>query len=493
MLLNKEDEVKHLIEEIDKNELTSKSLESDKGVRKQLFEKVETYSEDFLDKLLELNTYETTGYEPSIKDSGFLIAEKGNPIEPTLNFLKERVDSTGLNPASGGHLGYIPGGSIFESALGDYMAAISNRYAGVFYASPGAVRMENTLLRWAAQLVGYPKDFGGNITSGGSLANLIAFSTARKAKNIRGADIHRTVIYVSQQSHHCIWKAIQTCGMEEAVIRNIEMDDHYRMDPKALKAQIQKDREEGLIPFILISTAGSTDVGAIDPLKSLSEICQRENLWFHVDGAYGGFFLLTDYGKERMQGIELADSVVLDPHKGLFLPYGIGMVLVKDMEHLKAANSYQANYMQDTKAHQEEVSPADLSPELSKHFRGLRMWLPLKLHGTEKFKACLNEKLGLASYFNTEVQKIGFNTLAEHDLSVVVFRYVPNGKDAEAFNSDLAKYIQEDGRIFISTTRLDGKFMLRAAILSFRTHRKEVDLLLSLLREFIERWKMESV
>ena len=413
-------------------------------------------------------------------------------MEPVLDFLEKRVDSTGLNSASGGHLGYIPGGSIFESALGDYLAAISNRYAGVFYASPGAVRMENTLLRWAAQLVGYPKDFGGNITSGGSLANLIAFSTARKEKNIKGVDIHRTVIYVSQQSHHCIWKAIQTCGMEEAIIRNIKMDDHYRMDPKALEMQIQKDREDGLIPFILISTAGSTDVGAIDPLYSLSKICQKEGLWFHVDGAYGGFFLLTDHGKKRMKGIELADSVVLDPHKGLFLPYGIGMVLVKNMEHLRAANSYQANYMQDTKAHQEEVSPADLSPELSKHFRGLRMWLPLKIHGTEKFKACLNEKLGLAAYFNAEVQKLGFTTLEEHDLSVVVFHYLPEVENAESFNADLAKYIQEDGRIFISTTRLDGKFMLRAAILSFRTHRKEVDLLLSLIKKYLENWHREE-
>ena len=188
-----------------------------------------------------------------------------------------------------------------------------------------------------------------------------------------------------------------------------------------------------------------------------------------------------------MKGIEKADSVVLDPHKGLFLPYGIGMVLIKEMDHLKAANSYHANYMQDTKAHQEEISPADLSPELSKHFRGLRMWLPLKIHGTERFKACLNEKLGLAAYFNEEVKKLGFDTLEEHDLSVIVFRYTQKGVDPDVFNAELAKFIQEDGRIFISTTRLDGAFMLRAAILSFRTHKREIDLLLQLLKSYIEQ------
>ena len=185
------------------------------------------------------------------------------------------------------------------------------------------------------------------------------------------------------------------------------MDDCYRMRPDALAQAIAADRAQGLRPWLLVASAGTTDVGAIDPLDELAEIAGRERCWFHVDAAYGGFFLLTESGPSLLRGIERSDSVVLDPHKGLFLPYGSGIVVVRDAAPLVAAHSHTGDYMQDALREPEEVSPADVSPELSKHFRGLRMWLPLILLGTAPFRAALEEKLLLARYFHREVAGAG--------------------------------------------------------------------------------------
>lgn len=463
-------------------------LETNADQRLSLQKSVIEYAEGFLNNLENRKAYEANSYEKEDQDSFFDIDEGNYPIEDILPFISERVDKPGLNPASGGHLGYIPGGGIYESALGDYLAAVSNRYAGVFYASPGAVRMENALIDWAAKLIGYTGRFGGNLTSGGSIANLIAISTAREAKKLKGKDLESTVIYTSQQTHHSLQKAIKLCGLSECILRIIDLDEDYRIIPEKLNAQVLEDQKQGLQPFLIIANAGSTDVGAVDPLNAIASIAEEHDLWFHVDAAYGGFFQLTAQGKEVMSGIEKADSVILDPHKGLFLPYGSGIVLIKNIEHLAAANSYEANYMQDTKMHQDEMSPAELSPELSKHFRGMRMWLPLKLHGIGPFKACLEEKMELAQYFYTKIKAMGFEVGPAPVLSTVIFRFLPKDKDANEFNAAIVKAIHQDGRIFISSTTLNSQFYMRVAVLSFRTHKKEIDLLLEIIeKQLIEK------
>ena len=198
------------------------------------------------------------------------------------------------------------------------------------------------------------------------------------------------------------------------------------------------------------------------------------------------FFILTDEGREKLAGIESSDSMVIDPHKGLFLPYGLGVVLVKDPAKLRDSHRYTANYMQDAVSETDEPSPADLSPELTKHFRGLRLWLPLKLHGIAPFRACLEEKLLLAKYFFAEVQKLGFECDLEPELSVVIYRYVPKTGDANIFNKKLLDAVVADGRVFISSTMLNGQFTLRFACLAFRTHLSTVDTLLSVLENALK-------
>ncbi len=344
--------------------------------------------------------------------------------------------------------------------------------------------MENMLLNWMAGLVDYPNSALGNISSGGSIANLTAIVTARDAHELKSKDLDRTVIYATSHVHHCLNKALRIAGLGECILKHIAVDGHYRMDPQALEEQVTLDREQGLLPWLLVGSAGTTNTGAIDPLDALADVADKHQLWFHVDGAYGAFFLLCEEERPKFRGIERSDSVVMDPHKGLFLPYGSGVVLVREGQKLYDSHVYLADYMQDAYSETDEHSPANLSPELTKHFRGLRIWLPLKLHGIRPFRSSLQEKLELAHYLYERLEALPrFEVGSKPDLSVVIFRYVPENGDPDRFNEKLTEVIREDGNLFFSSTRIDGTFYLRAAILSFRTHLDTIDELLTVLRE----------
>lgn len=475
--------LKQKIEELEK---ISMQLEPSAEERKKTREKVVDYTENFINNIYNINAFNLTDNT----GEGLLetpISEEPIDIDKAIELFKDNVDFPNLNPASGGHLGYIPGGGIYNSALGDYLADITNRYSGIYYAGPGAVRMENMLIRWMAKIVGFPPETVGNLASGGSIANLIAIVTARDAFQLKATEINKSVIYLSQEVHHCIDKAIRIAGLGECKMKFVDLDDNYRIKADAVKKEIEKDKKDGRFPWLIIASAGTTDFGVIDPLDELSEIAKENKMWFHVDGAYGAFFVLSKTAKPRLKGIEKADSLVLDPHKGLFLPYGLGVVLVKDKNKLNAAHYYTANYLQDAVAIEEEPSPADLSPELTKHFRGLRLWLPLMLHGVKPFRAGLEEKLLLTKYFYEELKKInGFEMGPEPELSVASFRYLPKEGDANKFNQLLLQEILKDGRIFLSSTNINDKFIIRIAVLAFRTHLQTIDLILQILKEKVE-------
>lgn len=467
-------------------EAESRRLEPGVGERARVRDAVVAYAEAFLEEVGHLKAYEADK-EAARELRRLPIGEPAEPDE-LLRLLERCVDRPGLNPASGGHLAYIPGGGIYYSALGDYLADVTNRYAGIRFAGPGAVEMENLCLDWMAALVGYPDGAGGNLASGGSIANLIAIVTARDARELRAADFGRAVVYLTEQVHHSVDKALRIAGLGECVRRHVALDARHRMRPEALAVAVTADREAGLIPWLVIASAGTTDTGAIDPLEAIGEIADAEGLWYHVDAAYGGFFALVEECRGRLRGMDRSDSIVLDPHKGLFLPYGSGAVLVKDRRALHRAHWYEAAYMQDTVVEEsrEIGSPAELSPELTKHFRGLRLWLPLQLHGIEPFRACLEEKLLLTRYFYDRVRELGFEVGPEPELSVCTYRRVPERGDANAFNEALVRAVHRDGRVFLSSTTIHGVFWLRLAVLSFRTHRETIDLALEVLRENVE-------
>lgn len=468
-------------------EQRSSQLEPGSETRRIRRQSVIKYSERFLENLAGAKAY-----EPPVQDNEKLLSEEffeeGIDIESVVHSVESQIDRGGINPASGTHFGYIPGGGIYTAALGDYLAAVSNRYAGVRFASPGAVNVENRLCNWMAELIGYTGNAGGYLSSGGSLANLTAVVAARESKNISPQKSSKSVVYLTKQAHHCIDKALAIAGMGGCIIRRIGMDNRFRMDPAHLKSLIEKDIQNKLTPWLVAGSAGTTDTGAIDPLNKIADVALRYNLWYHVDAAYGGFFLLDKKIKEKMIGIEKADSVVMDPHKALFLPYGIGALIVRDISTLKNTFRFDADYMQDSEPEPAEYSPADISPELSKHFRGLRMWLPLKVHGVAPFRAAIQEKLLLARYAHEKLSGMkGFETGPEPDLSVVTFRYVPGNEDPDEFNRRLHRELLNDGRIFLSSTLIDQKFVLRLAIVSARTHLNQVDLALKIIQEKVSQ------
>jgi aromatic-L-amino-acid decarboxylase len=465
-------------------ERRSRALEPGTTSRKQLRGAVVASSERFLRRVAELHAFQP-GDASGLRS--LPLGERGAPLDEVMELLEREVVRPGGHPASPGHLAYIPGGGIYHSALADYLAAVTNKYAGIFFTGPGPVRMENQLVRWAADLVGYPAAAGGSIASGGSLATLTAITTARDAHGLRGADFASAVVYLTTQAHHAVDKALRIAGLGEAVVRHVEIDERFRMRPDALARTIAADRAAGLRPWLVAAAAGATDTGAVDPLDAIAQVAEREGCWLHVDAAYGGFFMLTEDGRAALKGIERSDSVVLDPHKSLFLPWGSGMVLVRDVGALADAHAGSGSYMQDAlRADPGEISPADVSPELSKPFRALRMWLPMVLLGVAPFRAALEEKLLLARYFHDEVQRLGFEVGPAPDLSIVTFRWAPAGMDVEranAVNEAIVEAVRADGRIFLSSTMLDGRFTLRMAALSFRTHRRTIDLALEILSE----------
>jgi glutamate/tyrosine decarboxylase-like PLP-dependent enzyme len=399
-------------------------------------------------------------------------AEQGRDLGEVLDYVGACIDAPGFATTSPRFMAYIPGGGVPYAALGDLLAATSNKYSGFASASPGAVRIENACVAWLASVIGYPKDAAGTLTSGGSIANLTAVVAAREARDPDGGG----AVYVTRFAHYCIDKALHIAGRGRAPRRVVATDDSYRMSVEALEQALEEDRRNGIRAWLVVASAGTVDTGAIDPIPEIADLCARYGAWLHVDGAYGGLFALCDEGRAKLNGIDRADSVALDPHKTLFLPYGTGACLVRDGRLLQQAFSATGDYIQPLGESEVGPSPADLSPELTRHFRAMRLWLPLQAAGVAAFRAAQAEKLALARHFHARLSEIdGFDPGPPPDLSVVAFRYLPRSGDVDEFNERLMRHIQQEGRVMMSGTRIDGSYRLRCAILCFRTHLEHVE------------------
>ena len=377
-----------------------------------------------------------------------------------------------FNTAGPGYLAYIPGGGIYSAALADFMAAACNRYVGVDAAAPVLAQVERTAVAWLCAMMGYPASAGGILTSGGSLSNLSAVLAARDKQ--LGREFARGVLYHSAEAHHSVAKAARIVGIDADNLRAVPVDSRLRMRVDALAAMVAADRGRGLSPFLVVGSAGTTNTGAVDPFPELAAVCRAQSLWLHADAAYGGFFRLAD--PALLPGVELADSITIDPHKGLFLPYGTGALLVRDVAALRAAHRGSADYLQDLTpaGADEEVGHgfADMSPELSRDFRGLRIWLPLQLHGADAFRDALVEKRALALFAYRELANDGrFEFTDAPQLSIVAFRLAGR---SDADNAELLRRINARKRVFISSTRVNGRYYLRFCVLSVRTHEDRV-------------------
>lgn len=378
-----------------------------------------------------------------------------------------------FNTAGPGYLAYIPGGGVFPSAVADLIANAINRYVGVWVAAPALVQLELNVIRWFCEIVGYGAGSGGVLTSGGSLSNLTAIVAARRER--LGDDFGSGVMYTSDQTHHSVRKSAVLAGFTESAVRQIETNEHQEIRLDHLGAAIAEDHAAGRRPFLIVGSAGTTNTGAVDDLTALADLAERERLWLHVDGAYGGFFALTQRGSAAMAGLERADSITLDPHKGLFLPYGTGALLVRDEGSLRRAHATFADYMPTMQHDPDFVDFCDISAELSRDFRGLRIWLPVKLFGLDAFREALDEKLDLARWATDQIREIPeLEIVTEPRLSLLSFRV--RGDHEDEATRALLHAINARQNVYLTGTMVDGRFVVRICVLSFRTHMDRMEM-----------------
>jgi aromatic-L-amino-acid decarboxylase len=416
------------------------------------------------------------------------LPRQGIEYKKLLDFLFDEAIPRSFNAAGPGYLAYIPGGGLFHSAVADLIADAVNRYVGVCAPAPLLVQIEANVVRWFCEIVGYGDGRGGVLTSGGSLANLTAIIAARRS--LLGDDFLRATLYCGDQTHHAFQKAAMLAGFPAANIREIPSDAVFRVRVDLLADAVARDRAEGFTPFMLCGSAGTTPTGAVDDLSALAEVARQESLWFHVDGAYGAFFMLTERGRAAMHGISKADSIILDPHKTLFLPFGTGALVVRDAAVLHRAYSMHAEILPQFQEGAELIDFCEISPELSRDFRGLRVWLPLKLFGIDPFRQQLDEKLDLAAWAAAELHKIeGIEIVAEPQLSIVAFRLVKAGCDLDALNRDLIDRINLRQRVMLTGAVVDDKFVIRICVVSHRTHLDRMRMCMEDIRAAVEETK----
>ncbi|MDQ3530795.1 MAG: pyridoxal-dependent decarboxylase [Actinomycetota bacterium] len=404
--------------------------------------------------------------------------EQGRDFADLLSVI-DVAASKAFDTTGPGYMAFIPSGGLYTAAIASWLAAITNRYVTIAATAPPFVAVEASVVRWLCDLFSLGVGAQGILTSGGSMANFSAIVTARA--HLQGESFAHGTIYVTEHTHQSVEKAALIAGFPRRAISIVGCTPNLAMDPAALSASARADRAAGRRPFLVVASAGTTNTGAVDPLDVIADIATDEDLWMHVDAAYGGFFQLTDRGRAFFAGIERSDSITLDPHKGMFLPYGIGALVVRDGELLRSAHQVEAHYLQDLNDDHGIPNFTDYSPELTRDFRGLQVWLPLHLHGVGAFRTVLDEKLdltkilyeGLSGDDNLEVPW-------EPSLSTVAFR-LQDGSDAA--NRALLENINASGRVYLSSTVLDGRFTLRVCILAHRTHRVRVDEAMEIIRK----------
>jgi aromatic-L-amino-acid decarboxylase len=405
--------------------------------------------------------------------------EAGAPLAPLLDHLFEELIPRSFTAPGPGYLAYIPGGGLYPAALAEFITNTVNRYTGVWQAAPALLQLEANALDWLRDWMAFPSSARGLFTTGGSMATFNAILCARERH--LGAEIRRGTLYTSDQAHHSVLKAAKLAGVMPDRVRAIASDDHYRLPIDELRATIDRDRRAGLTPFAIVSSAGTTNTGAVDPLDAVADLCAAEGLWHHVDGAYGAFFALCDETRAVLRGLSRADSLTLDPHKGMFLPYGTGALLVRDGSALRAAHEAHADYLPAMPHPEDFYDPSQHGPELSRGFPGLRVWLCVKLFGAAAFRSAIAEKRALAVDAARRVAALPHVVIdAPPELSLFAFHLTWPGASLaqeDAATRALMDKTTNRGRVMVTGAVARGRYVGRVCVLSFRTHAAQIDAL----------------
>ena len=457
--------------------MTDVPIEPGAEVRMELGEAVLTFISDFIDQR-ESSPASFGPIDPALVEELMDPPGEAGVELPVLLDRLQQATNTGFDSASGRSMSFVPSGGLYTAALGTFLGSAINRYTGGSHAAPGAVAIEQSVVDWMTSLFGLPASGGGLLLSGGSIANLTAVVTARSQL---GDAFHDGVVYTSERAHHSIDKATRIAGIAPNRMRAVPTDADLRLDPKALKQAIRADRGRGLRPLMIVATAGTTDTGAVDPLAVCAEIAEAEGTWFHIDAAYGGFFQLTDRGRTRLTGIDRADSITVDAHKSLLLPFGIGGLLVRDPATLIGAHEGHGAYLRDV-TDGELPHFLAMGPELTRPNRGLPVWLALHLHGVAQFRATLDRMLDLADDAADQLEGLpGVALAGRPELSIVAFRALAG----DAATLHVLDVLNRSGEVHVSSTTIGGHVYVRLAFLSQRTTEEMAARAIELIREAV--------
>ena len=425
------------------------------------------------------------------------LPEEGMDQEEVLDMVNDRVLKTATGNLGPHIYAYVMAGGTQMSIVAEQLAATINQNVGKWHLGPAINEIEKRIVQWGAQMIGYSENVGGVLVSGGSSANLAGLTVARNIffedQNIREVGLFGLkpfTVYASKEVHGCVDKSLDLLGIGLNQLRKIEVNADFTIDLNALRSQIETDIKQGYTPFCLIGNAGTVNTGAIDDLAALGHLAKEYSMWYHVDGAYGGLAAMLPSLKAKYQGLEMADSVAVDFHKWLYQPFEAGCVMVKNWQILKRAYFKKADYL-DTSL--EGVGRLDFNEhyfQLSRNAKALKIWMSVKAYGMTRIRKMIQKDIDLTHYLAEQIESSpDFEIKSRSNLAVACFRYVGDIEEEQEIariNQELIPVLERDGRVFITGTRLNGEFVLRACIINHRKQESDIDFLLKVIRELAQ-------
>ena len=421
------------------------------------------------------------------------LPEDSQSMDSLLDEVGEKILSTITNSAGPRYFGYITGGGNQVAVLAEMIKASINQNNLKWHSSPASTELERLVMRWVAEFIGYPTTSAGVLLSGGSVANFNCLAVARKIKapvDIADEGIYGSrpmTVYVSEEGHSSFDKAMDMLGLGKKYLRKIPVDDEFRIDIDQLEEQIRTDKNAGFHPICAIGVAGTTNTGAVDDLNAVADICQRYDLWYHVDAAYGGPAAKVEAASDLFSGIEKADSVVINPHKWLYVPFEAGGALVKNPDHLRKTFSTIPDYLKSDEQNGGRTDLMEYNLPLTKEFKALKVWMTIKAFGATRLRKEIASDIDKATYLSELVDSDeNLELMAPVPLSIVCFRYNPGGIEESSLNSlndQLIQEIESDGRVFLTGTKIRGKTALRVCFINPRTDKEDIQLLKKVVLE----------
>ncbi len=463
---------------------------------------------NYLDSIRDRPVYPRTSSRQIRESLDRTLPEEGVDFDRLLETFSDTIVTASRQSGHPRMFGYVQSPGTALAALADLLASTLNANLTAWRSAPAPVELERLTIDWIKQILGVEAAATGLFVSGGSAANLAALAAARRAKapadlTSKGAQCLRQAmrVYVSEETHHSIAKAAVLLGIGRDNVRMVGVDEYFKIRIDDLVAKITEDLEAGHLPFFVVGNAGTVNTGACDPLREVSEIARRFNLWMHVDASYGGFAALAPSARNLFGGLREADSVALDPHKWLYLPVDCGCVLYRNPEAARATFAHEAEYTRVLEQAPEEAFAFwDYGPELSRRFRALKVWMMLKGVGLRALGEAIEKDLACARHLESLVRMSeDFEMLAPVELSIFCFRYLPPGlrhalaeaeepergrseEELDALNEQLLINLQQDGSSYLSNARLHGRFSLRGCVINYRTTPRDMEILLDDLR-----------